>query len=452
MKMEPGSRGAGEPEKNPSCYLVPSGREARGTAEVPSSKSLAHRALICAALAQGSSRIGPLPDSDDVAATVECLRACGAVVREQGAGSGEQKVGSGEQETERAAIVSGTSGRFTAPRAPLNCRASGTTLRLLMGVCGAQEGTFTLDGEDQIRRRPVGDMEAPLAVLGARVRYAERQGFPPVVVSGSPWPGAEVEVPGAMSSQFLSGLMIASSLARGPVSLSSKDLVSSPYAEMTAAVMARFGGEVESLGPKSWRVHPAAYRSVDFGVEPDASAAAFLWAAAAATGGEVLVRGTGARSLQGDALFPDLLAQMGCRLERTAQGTVVSGSPSRGLDAECSSTPDLVPALAAVAAFAPGPSTFRGVSHLRFKESDRLAVLADGLSRLGATVLLEDDRMTVVPAQDYRGADLDPRGDHRMAMAFAILGLRIPGVTIKDPACVAKSFPGFFRTFEGLLR
>jgi 3-phosphoshikimate 1-carboxyvinyltransferase len=451
MTMEPESRGAGEPEKNSSEYLVPSGRVARGTAGVPSSKSLAHRALICAALARGSSRIGPLPGGDDVAATVECLRALGAVVREQGAGSGEQKVGSGEQETEGAAIVSGTSGRFTAPREPLNCHASGTTLRLLMGVCGSQAGTFTLDGGEQIRRRPVGDMDAPLAALGARVRYAERQNYPPVVVSGNPWSGAEVDVPGAMSSQFLSGLMIAASLARGPVSLSSEDLVSSPYAEMTAAVMATFGGEVESLGPKRWRVHPAAYRSADFEVEPDASAAAFLWAAAAVTGGEVLVRGTGARSLQGDALFPDLLAQMGCRVENTAEGTVVSGSPSRGLDADCARTPDLVPALAAVAAFAPGPSTFRGVAHLRFKESDRLAVLADALSRLGATVLLETDRMTVVPAQVYGGAELDPQGDHRMAMAFAVMGLRIPGVRIAQPSCVGKSFPNFFTVLESLL-
>jgi 3-phosphoshikimate 1-carboxyvinyltransferase len=348
-------------------------------------------------------------------------------------------------------VVSGTSGRLTAPREPLNCRASGTTLRLLMGVCGGQEGTFTLDGEEQLRRRPVGDMESPLAALGARVRYAERDGYPPVVVTGNRWSGAEVEVPGAVSSQFLSGLMIASSLARGPVSLSSKDLVSSPYAEMTAAVMARFGGEVDALGPQCWRVDPADYRAADFEVEPDASSAAFLWAAAAVTGGEVLVRGTGARSLQGDALFPDLLARMGCRLERTAEGTVVSGFPSRGLETDCSGTPDLVPALAAVAAFAPGPSTFCGVAHLRFKESDRLAVLTDALSRLGATVLLEEDRMTLVPAVAYHGAELDPRGDHRMAMAFAILGLRIPWVRIAEPSCVAKSFPNFFTVLESLL-
>ena len=457
----------------PASYAVPSGKVARGTASVPPSKSLAHRALICAALARGDSRVGPLPDGEDVAATLECLRACGVGIRGQGTGDrgqetggsavstanfslftfyfSPQETGDGGQEASRTVLVAGTSGRLTAPRVPLNCRASGTTLRLLMGVCGAMEGAFTLDGEEQLRRRPVGDMDAPLVTLGASLKYAEREGFPPVVVEGCPWPGGRVTVPGSVSSQFLSGLLMGAPLAHGPVTFESAGLVSAPYAKMTAAVMATFGAAVDHPGEFAWRVAPGAYRAMDFTIEPDASSAAFMWAAAAVTEGEVLVRGTTAPSLQGDALFPGLLAQMGCRVERTAEGTAVSGSPSRGLDADLSGTPDLVPALAAVAAFAPAPSTFRGVAHLRFKESDRLAVLSDGLSRLGATVLIEAGRMTLIPCCDYRGAELDPRGDHRMAMAFAILGLRIPGVTIKGPACVAKSFPAFFAVLEGLL-
>lgn len=320
-----------------------------------------------------------------------------------------------------------------------------------MGVCGAQEGAFTLDGEEQLRRRPVGDMQGPLRQLGADLRYAEREGFPPVVVEGRPWPGGRVSVPGSVSSQFLSGLLMGAPLARGPVTLDSPALVSAPYVHMTAAVMARFGAVVEHLEPLVWRTAPGPYAATDFSVEPDASAAAFLWAAGAATGGEVLVEGTESDLLQGDAVFPELIERMGCQVERRPGGISVAGHPTRGLEADLSGTPDLVPALAAVAAFAPAPSTFRSVSHLRFKESDRLAVLSDGLSRLGATVLIEDDRMVILPGHDYVGADLDPRGDHRMAMAFAILGLRIPGVRIKDPACVAKSFPGFFAVLEGLL-
>ena len=467
------------------AYSVPSGVAARGQVRVPPSKSLAHRALICAALASGTSRVGPLPDGDDVAATLECLRALGAVVREWGAGSGEPQAGSGEQgrgsrepsgetasvppvsrftshfslqgaedggqEASRTVVVSGASGRFAAPRAPLACGASGTTLRLLMGLCGAMEGAFTLDGADQLRKRPVSDLEAPLRALGARVSYAEREGYPPAIVEGHRWAGGEVAVPGSVSSQFLSGLLLGAPFARAPVAFAAPHLVSASYAAMTAAVMERFGVEVRHPEESLWKVAPASYRPARFAVEPDASSAAFLWAAAAVTGGEVLVEGTGGESLQGDAVFPDLLEHMGCRVQRGTAGVTVAGHPLRGLDADCSSTPDLVPALAAVAAFAPEPSTFRGVAHLRFKESDRLAVLSDALSRLGATVLLQEGRMTVVPAVACRGAELDPQGDHRMAMAFAVLGLRIPGVSIAQPSCVAKSFPNFFNILEGLL-
>ena len=422
----------------PEPYPVPSGRVARGTAGVPSSKSLAHRALICAALADGASEVGPISGGEDVAATLGCLRALGTEIQET----------AGSRPT---LLVHGSEGRLVPPRTPLDCGASGTTLRLLMGVCGAAEGTFTLDGADQLRRRPVGDMEEPLVVLGARVRYAEREGHPPVVVEGARWRGGTVEVRSAVSSQFLSGLLLGAPLARAPITLRSPGLVSAPYARMTAAVMERFGVAVEQTGETDWSVAPTPYRPATFAVEPDASAAAFLWAAAAATGGAVTVAGTGGDSLQGDAVFPDLLGRMGCRVERNPAGISVSGFPLRGIEADLNRTPDLLPALAAAAAFAPEASTFTGISHLRFKESDRLAVLAEALSELGAQVYLESDRMTLVPAEEYAGAVLDPAGDHRMAMAFAVLGLRIPGVRIFQPSCVSKSFPDFFAVLEGLL-
>ena len=425
-------------------YLVPSGKIARGSARVPPSKSVAHRALILAALAEGDSRIGPLPEGDDVAATLECLRACGVGIEGQGTGDRGQ-----EEET---VVVSGTSGRLTPPRSPLNCRASGTTLRLLMGIAAAQPGAaFTLDGEPQLRRRPVSDLEAPLDALGAHLRYAEQTGFPPVVVGGARWKGGIVDVPGTVSSQFLSGLLLAAPLAEGPMEFRSRRLVSAPYVEMTAAVMARFGVSVTRPDPDVWRVEPTSYHQADVTVEPDASAAAFLWAAAAVTGGSVAVEGVTLDMMQGDAIFPDLLERFGCVVERGPGGTTVSGFPVRGIEAHVAGTPDLVPALVAVAAFAPTPSTFTGVAHLRHKESDRLAVLVDALSRLGGMGLLEDDRITIVPTTEYTGAELDPRGDHRMAMAFAVLGLRIPGTRITQPSCVNKSFPNFFDALESLL-
>lgn len=427
-------------------YPVPSGKVARGRAAVPASKSIAHRALILAALARGLSSVAPIPEADDVAATVGSLRALGVDIRERGAGSGEQ-----EGLTPGNVLIRGSRGVFAPPRQPLDCRSSGTTLRLLMGVCGVQEGTFTLDGTDQLRRRPVSDLEAPLLALGAQVRYADRTGFPPVVIRGRRWTGGKVEVQGRTSSQFLSGLLLAAPLASGPLRLVTKDLVSAPYAAMTAALMGRFGVPVERPDISTWCVNPGTYESCRVEVEPDTSAAAFLWAAAAVTGGEVVVEGTAAGSLQGDAVFPDLLARMGCRVTREPAGTGVSGPLQGGLDADVRATPDLVPALVAVACFAPGPTTLSGVGHLRFKESDRLSVLAHAVTSLGGALILEEDRLTVLPAEGYRGCLLDPEGDHRMAMAFAIMGLRVPGVRIKGPACVSKSFPDFFTVLEGLL-
>ena len=262
--------------------------------------------------------VGPIPAAEDVTATVACLKACGVGIEGQGTGDRGQ-------EEARTLLISGTSGDLLPPKGPLNCGASGTTLRLLMGVCGAMPGSFTLDGADQLRRRPVGDMEEPLGALGARVRYAEREGHPPVVVEGASWRGGTVEVRSAISSQFLSGLLLGAPLAQGEVVLRSPGLVSAPYAAMTTAVMARFGIEVGRPAEDRWSVVPNLYSATDFTVEPDASGAAFLWAAAAATGGAVTVAGTGGATLQGDAVFPQLLLEMGCTV-----GSPPPASASRG--------------------------------------------------------------------------------------------------------------------------
>ena len=420
----------------PDPYPVPSGRRIHGEAAVPPSKSIAHRALILAAMAEGASLVSPLPEADDVAATRDCLRTLGVRVTPEAGG----------------ARVEGVPAGWKPPHGVLRCRASGTTLRLLAGVCGAQEGTFTLDGDAQLRRRPMADLARPLSALGVCLRYAERPGHPPLVVEGRRWAGGTVEVAGSTSSQFLSGLLLGAPRAAAPVAFVARELVSRPYAWMTAELMARFGAKVHRPDAATWSVTPAAYRACDVSVEPDTSAAAFLWAAAAVTDGDVLVKGTAEDSLQGDAVFPDLLARMGCRVVRTPEGVRVAGRPGMGLEADVQETPDLVPALVATACFAPTPSRLAGVGHLRFKESDRLSVLADAVAALGGTILLEDDCLTVVPGEDHHGAILDPHGDHRMAMAFAVMGSVIPGVRITEPSCVAKSFPGFFETLQELCR
>jgi 3-phosphoshikimate 1-carboxyvinyltransferase len=419
----------------PDPYPVPSDVTVWGRAELPSSKSLTHRALILSALAEGESLISRVLDAEDTRATLECLSRCGISFRMTSGGVG----------------VAGSAGRLLAPMKPLSCRASGTTLRLLMAICGGQEGVFTLDGDAQLRLRPVADMEAPLRALGAGVGYAQREGYPPVVMRGSTWTGGSVLVSGRTSSQFLSGLLIASPLASSTVSLQVEELVSRPYVEMTTALMERFGVHVGHPGPNLWTVEPSRYRGAAYTVEPDASAAAFLWAAGAVTGGRVRIAGLSDHSLQGDACFPEWMAAMGCEVVRDADGTEVGGRPLRGLEADVAATPDLVPALIAVALFAPSQTVLTGVRHLRYKESDRLAVLAEGVTAMGGCMLVEDDRLTVVPADSYIGAVLDPHQDHRMAMAFAVMGLRISGVRIKEPDCVAKSFPEFFETLRGLI-
>ncbi|MGC8763149.1 MAG: 3-phosphoshikimate 1-carboxyvinyltransferase, partial [Acidobacteriota bacterium] len=315
---------------------------------------------------------------------------------------------------------------------------------------GGGGGTFLLDGEEQLRRRPLGDLKAPLEALGAAVRFVEEEGHAPVEVRGQRWRGGEVAVPGETSSQFLSGILLGAPLAEGPLVVRARELVSAPYAALTAHLMARFGVPVERRG-NAFGVRPGTYRAVSLEVEPDASAAAFLFAAAAVSGGEVTVPGVHPGLLQGDASFPRFLAAMGVSVEAGPGGTTVRGLPRRGLEADVAGVPDLVPPLVAVALRAPEPSFLRGVAHLRHKESDRLEVLSEGVAALGGRLEATGDVLRVHPLRPRGGASLNPRGDHRMAMAFAVTGLWVPGLLVEDPACVAKSFPRFFDVLLSLL-
>jgi len=420
---------------HPPVYEVPAGLRAAGSVQVPPSKSIAHRALILGALASGDTLVHPLPEGEDVEATLACLLALGVAVAREG----------------DAVRVTGGQGRLSATAADLDCRSSGTTLRLLAAVCGVSMGRFRLDGSEQLRRRPLGPVADALAAMGAKVRFPAEEGCPPLEIEGARWRGGDIAVDSVASSQFLSGLLLASPLAGRPVRLQARNLVSSSYVRMTARLMARFGAVVEASGPAAWAVRPGGYTGTDVAVEPDASAAAFLFSAAAVTGGRVQVRGIARSMLQGDAALAGFLEAMGVGTAETPDGLTVAGFPASGLSADVRDCPDLVPPLVAVALFAPSPTTLEGVAHLRFKESDRLAVLAEAVSAVGGTMTVEGDRLAVTPAAAYRPARLDPRGDHRMAMAFAVMGLRIPGTVVLDPGCVAKSFPGFFETLESLL-
>jgi 3-phosphoshikimate 1-carboxyvinyltransferase len=275
-----------------------------------------------------------------------------------------------------------------------------------------------------------------------------------VVVLANGLRGGTATVRGDISSQFLSGLLLAAPAADGPVTIEIEGpLVSRPYVQMTRAVMRAFGVDVESNDQLDrFQIEaPTSYHACVFAIEPDASAASYFFAAAAVTGGEVTVEGLSAASLQGDVAFVDCLERMGCEVRRDSGSITVIGRPLAGIDVDMNAISDTVQTLAVAALFAAGPTTIRNVAHVRHKETDRIAALATELRKLGAQVDERDDGLTITPGA-LRPATIDTYRDHRMAMSFAVAGLRIAGVRINDPGCTAKTYPGFFDDLAAVVR
>ncbi len=443
----------------------------RGRVTPPPSKSITHRALVAAALGRGTTVIENPLDAEDTRLTAAALSALGApVVRAEGAWTVtgfHRGLDGGLQpsvELPEAAGDAGAAAQAGMSRDPVTLQLgnSGTSLRFLLPLAALQDRPVVLDGSARLRQRPLGAQAAALRVLGAEVTELGEPGCPPVRVRG-PLRGGEVVVDAGASSQVVSGLLLAGAALKDGLVVTASALSSRPYVDLTMAVMEDFGYQVEGVGSTAWRVHYAGTSRpgpVHYRVEADASAAAFLLAAGVVTGGRVQVEGVGEGSRQGDVAFLDLLARMGCRVEGGPDFMAAAGRPTVGIDVDMNATPDLVPPLAAVALAAPGPSRFTGVAHLRLKESDRLAALADGFSRLGGDITAGDDELVIRP-QALHGAAVSAHGDHRIAMALAIAALSVPGmdpgalgtsgVDLDDPACVGKSYPGFFTDLETLL-
>jgi len=410
--------------------IQPSG-PLRASIRPPGSKSITNRALVCAALARGQSTLTGALDSDDTRVMIEGLGRLGVAV---------------EHDPQTAVIrVAGCGGCPPAERAELFVGNSGTTIRFLTAVVTLGQGTFRLDGTPRMRERPIGDLLDALNQLGADARSEHQNGCPPVVVRAAGLPGGRASVAGDISSQFLSGLLMAAPCARGPVELAVHgELVSKPYVEMTLGVMGAFGVDVAHEGLRRFAIAaPASYRGRSYMIEPDASAASYFFAAAAITGGAVTVEGLSRQSLQGDVAFCGCLEQMGCRVEYGPDALTVAGGPLRGVELDMNAISDTVQTLAAVALFADGPTAVTGVAHIRHKETDRLEALATELRKLGAGVEELDDGLRITPAE-LHGAWIDTYDDHRMAMSLALVGLRVPGVVIRDPGCTAKTYPAFF--------
>lgn len=412
------------------------------TVEVPGSKSITQRALIAAALADGTSRLrGPLT-SEDTTYTTQALQAMGIEV-EQPAGT-------------EAWTVRGTGGRITAPAAPIYLGNNGTATRFLTSVAALGHGTFQITGDQRMSERPIAPLLAALAGWGATIESLAGNGCPPLAIKAHGLAGGSTILPEGKSSQYLSSLLlVAPYTAKAAQLMVQGEVLSKPYVRMTLAVMDSFGIKVEAAPDLArFAIPTGCYQAREYRIEGDASSASYFWAAAAVTGGRVTVANVPFPSLQGDAVLADLLGQMGCTVSKDAEGITVDGAGElHGIEVDMGDCPDVVPTLAVVAALAHGRTVIRNIAHLRIKECDRLHVMASELAKLGV-VTEEGPDFLIIEGQgrdhQLHGAAIATHNDHRIAMCFAVAGLAIPDITIENPDCVAKSFPDFWQRFARL--
>lgn len=423
----------------PSLTFRPLARTPDATVAVPGSKSITNRALLAAGLAQGDSILIGALDADDTRRMTECLSALGVSI--EAAGDNLR--------------IAGTGGRFAAPQTSLFVGNSGTTIRFLTAAAPlAPEGaSVVLDGVERMRARPIRDLIDAMVQLGCRAAYLGAAGCPPVRVAGGGLKGGCCTVRGDVSSQYLSALLLTAPAAAQDTRIQiAGDLASRPYVDLTAAVMESFGARIESQSPADLLV-PArlGYRGRAYVVEPDASNAAYFLAAAALAEGKVTVNGIGSASLQGDSRFVDVLQAMGCQVSQEETSTTVIGPAQlQAIDCDMRAIPDTAQTAAVLALFAAGKSRLTGLETLRVKETDRIEALATELSKLGAAVEAADDALTISPPAAVSAAAIDTYDDHRMAMSFALAGLREPKIVINDPGCVAKTFPDFWFRWNGV--
>lgn len=425
-----------------------------GVVEPPGSKSITNRALLIAAMADGTSRLTGALASEDTEVMIQSLRNIGVTIKRSVSGCELVVTGLGSAPASE-----------DLPDEPkeLFIANSGTTVRFLTAALSAIGGSYVLKGVTRMHQRPIGDLIAAIQpIIDGTIQATSPGQCPPVEIESRGWTGSRLRVAGSVSSQYLSGLMMAASIAssrhKDEIQIDvDGELVSRTYVDMTAAVMRAFGASV-TADETSFCVSNR-YQAADYHIEPDASAASYFWAAAAITGGKITVRNVTPRSLQGDVGFVDVLEKMGSHVRTDENGITVEGRAYCGVDVDMNTISDTVQTIAMVALFADSPTRVRGVAHNRFKETDRIGDLARECRRLGATVDEHQDGLTIHPLAEEDIAarsDTSPPirmetyNDHRMAMSLSLAGLKLPNLDIANPSCTGKTYPNYWSDLEAL--
>ncbi|MCK4491535.1 MAG: 3-phosphoshikimate 1-carboxyvinyltransferase, partial [Candidatus Altiarchaeales archaeon] len=395
--------------------------------DVPGSKSYTNRALTVGSLSDGETILRNSLVSDDTEFMVNALEKMGVELTCDG----------------NEIRVNGTSGDIRAPKEEIYVGNAGTAIRFLTGLASLARGKTRITGDARMQKRPIEDLLEGLRNLGVNCYSVSGSGCPPVIIEGGSLRGGTVELNASKSSQYLSSILMVAPYAEEDVEIKARGLTSKPYVDITTDVMNAFKVVVENEG-STFRVRAGQrYKCRRYRIEGDYSSASYFFAAAAITPGKIRVGNLNPKSVQGDRRFLDILKEMGCEIEVGDSWVEVRGNELRGVDVDMNEMPDLVPTLSIIALFAEGETEIRDVGNLRIKETDRLKALATELRKVGAEVRQSADSISIKPRK-IRGAVIDTYNDHRMAMCFSILGLRVPGVRIRNPGCVDKSFPGFF--------
>lgn len=405
-----------------------------GEVFLPGSKSLSNRALLIAALANGTTKITNLLVSDDINHMLNALKSLGIKYSLSDCGT--------------QCTVVGNNG-FFRNNAPIELYLgnAGTAMRPLCAALAASEGEYILTGEERMKERPIGHLVDALKQLNANVEYLENKDYPPVKINGLDLSGDIVSIDGSISSQFLTAILMITPLLKTDTKIEIQgELVSKPYIDITLDIMSRFGVKVENNDYKSFTVTgQQSYQALDkYMVEGDASSASYFLAAGAIKGGEVTVHGVGKLSVQGDKHFADVLENMGAEVHWHDESITVIGKPLTGIDMDMNHIPDAAMTIATTALFANGSTTIRNIYNWRVKETDRLNAMATELRKVGAEVVEGEDYIAITPPKLLKHAEIDTYNDHRVAMCFSLVALSDTPVTINDPKCTAKTFPDYF--------